>query len=87
MAKRTRPLTQREIKKAQETEEYIIIHNICKQMIPIQLKAPVGVDFFAGEQTVSLNRGKSGRFPVSRLRATQVENLQKSGKIRVEKTA
>jgi hypothetical protein len=56
-------------------------------MIPIQLKAPVGVDFFAGEQTVSLNRGKSGRFPVSRLRATQVENLQKSGKIRVEKTA
>lgn len=92
MAKKkpARPMTQREIrktKKAKLAEEYIMIHNVCKQMVPIQLKPPVGVDFYQGEQTVSLNRGKSARFPKSRLRMTQVENLQKSGMIRVEKTS
>lgn len=87
MAKKPqRPLTQREIrqaKKEKQDEEYVIIHNICKQMIPIQLKAPVGVDFYQGEQTIPLNRGKSARFPKSRLRDTQIVNLQKSGMIRV----
>jgi hypothetical protein len=81
-----RPLTQREIrqaKKAKQDEEYIIIHNICKQMVPIQLKAPTGVDFYQGEQTIPLNRGKSAKFPKSRLRMTQITNLQKSRMIRV----
>lgn len=85
-----RPVTQREIRKAKKTraaEEYVMIHNICKQTVPIQLKPPYGVDFYQGEQTVSLNRGKSARFPKSRLRVTQVDNLRKSGMIRVEKTS
>jgi hypothetical protein len=84
-----RPLTQREIrkvKKEREDETYIIIYNISKQMIPIQLKSPPGVDFYVGEQTVNLNKGKSGKFPMSRLRQTQLDNLQKSGRIRVENT-
>jgi hypothetical protein len=86
MKKIERPLTQRELrqsKKVKQDEEYILIHNICKQMIPIQLKPPIGVDFYQGEQTVPLNRGKSAKFPKSRLRMTQVENLQKSGMIRI----
>lgn len=81
-----RPLTQREIKKAKkekQQEEYITVHNICKQMILIQLQAPVGVDFYAGEMSVPLNKGKSAKFPKSRLRMTQIENLQKSGMIRI----
>jgi len=87
MAKKpARPLTQREIKKAKkdkQAEEYVIIHNVCKQMIPIQLKPPVGIDFFQGEMSVPLNRGKSAKFPKSRLRMTQIENLQKSGMVRI----
>ena len=90
MAKKSpRPLTQREIKKAKkekQREEYITIHNICKQMIPIQLKPPVGVDFFQGEMSVPLRKGKSAKFPKSRLRTTQIENLQKSGMIRINRT-
>ena len=85
MAKR--PLTQRELRKAKkqrENEDYIMIYNTSKQLIPIQLKPPLGVDFFQGEQTINLYRGKSGRFPMSRLRGEQLQNLQKSGRIRVE---
>jgi len=81
-----RPLTQREIRKSRkekQEEEYIIIHNICKQMVPIQLKAPIGVDFYRGEQTINLNRGKSAKFPKSRLRMPQITNLQKSRMIKV----
>jgi len=86
MAKPNRPLTQREIrqaKKEKQQEEYVLVHNICKQMIPVQLKPPVGVDFYRGEQTVPLQRGKSAKFPKSRLRMTQIENLQKSGMVRI----
>ena len=82
-----RPLTQREIKKAKkerEAEEYVVIYNISKQLIPIQLKPPKGVDFFQGEQTINLHKGKSGKFPQSRLRTNQITNLRKSGRIRVE---
>ena len=84
---RKRPLTQREIRKVKreiEDERYVIVYNISKQMIPIQLKAPDGVDFYVGEQTVNLNKGKSSRFPLSRLREIQLDNLRKAGRIRVE---
>lgn len=85
MAKR--PLTQREIrqtKRQRENEGFVMIYNISKQLIPIQLRPPVGVDFFQGEQTINLYKGKSGRFPKSRLRDEQLRNLQKSGRIRIE---
>jgi hypothetical protein len=88
MAKKPqRPLTQREIRKAKrerEAEDYIIIYNVSKQSIPIQLKPPIGVDFFQGEQTIYVHKGKSGKFPKSRLRDNQIQNLRKSGRIRTE---
>ena len=86
MPKVNKPLTPREIKKTKKaklTEEYVMISNISKQMIPIQLRPPTGVDFYAGEQSVPLTKGKSAKFPKSRLRMAQVDNLQKSGMIRV----
>ena len=88
MAKKPqRPLTEREIRQAKrerDAEEYIVIYNISKMSIPIQLQPPAGVDFFQGEQTIYLHKGKSGRFPKSRLRDNQIQNLRKSGRIRTE---
>jgi len=86
MIKKSRPLTQREIrqlKKEKNQEEYTMIHNVSRQAINIQLKSPVGIDFLAGEQTVPLFRGKSSQFPKNRLRQEQIVNLQKAGRIKV----
>ena len=56
MSKKNRPLTQREIrrqkKQAKEVKYVVIINRSNSQTIPIQLRAPKGVDFFVGEQTV-----------------------------------
>lgn len=80
------PLTQREIKQekySQTIVEYTTIMNVCKQMIPIQLKSPDGVDFFIGEQTTVLMPGKLSKFPSMRLYWDQIQNHQKAGRIRV----
>jgi hypothetical protein len=87
--KEDRPLTQREIRKAKQEkrrgeEKAVIVHNISKQTIPLQLAPPSGVDFYAGEQTISLFRGKSTKLPFSRARMEQLTNLQKAGKIRMQ---
>lgn len=84
---KNRPLTQREIRqqrKEKDSESYVMIHNTSKQSIPIQLRAPTGVDFYVGEQTIPLYPGKSGKFPKSRLIDNQLINLQKAGRIKVE---
>jgi hypothetical protein len=82
-----KPLTQRELrkqKKGSETIEYVtIINKSGKQTVPIQLRAPKGVDFFVGEQTVPLYPNKMAKFPKNRLYMEQIMNYEKSGRIRV----
>lgn len=76
-----RPLSQKE-KAAAKTENagLVTLYNkSSKQPVPIQLKAPAGTDFYLGEQTVWLQRGKSAVFPVSRLIKEQIVNQQKMG--------
>lgn len=87
----SRPLSQNEVK-ARSRDEIVVIYNTSKQSIPIQLRAPMNpktgkrVGFFTGEQTVSISKGKSSRFPKSRLYMEQVNNLQRSGMVRVSKS-
>lgn len=85
MAKK--PLTQREIKKAKESKKQIervtIINKSDKQTIPIQLRAPKGVSFWVGEQTVNLYPKKMSVFPVHRLYLEQIKNFEKAGRIQV----
>lgn len=82
-----RPLTQREIrrqkKQAQEVKYVVIINKSKSQTIPIQLKAPNGVDFFVGEMTVPLYPKRMGKFPEHRLYQEQITNFQKQGRIQV----
>ena len=82
-----RPLTQREIRQQKEKAANIryvtIINRMDSQTIPIQLKAPVGHDWFSGEQTVMLYPKRMGRFPEDRLYPEQIKNFQKSGRIQV----
>ncbi|MHA2068093.1 MAG: hypothetical protein ACXABY_27345 [Candidatus Thorarchaeota archaeon] len=82
-----RPLTQREIRQQKEKAANIkyvtIINKLNGQTIPIQLKAPSGHDWFAGEQTVMLYPKRMGRFPQDRLYPEQIKNFQKSGRIQV----
>ena len=82
-----RPLTQREIrqqKRASESVNYItIINRSSKQTVPIQLKAPTGIDFFVGEQTIPLYPKRMARFPENRLYSEQIKNFQKQGRIQV----
>ena len=89
MTPKDRPLTQREIRKAKQAKKKgedrsVIVHNISKQTVIVQLAPPEGVDFYAGEQSISLFRGKSTRLPYSRVRMEQLTNLQKAGKLRVK---
>lgn len=84
----SRPKTQREIRqekreRRREEKKEVVVHNISKQMISLQLSAPSGVDFFAGEQTIRLGRGKSTRLPHNRVIMEQLTNLQKAGQIRI----
>ena len=82
----SKPLTQKQIKKEKiiaSNTNYTTILNTSKQMVTIQLKAPPGVDFFVGEQTITLMPGKFAQFPVSRLYNDQVKNHQKAGRIKI----
>ncbi len=87
MIKKTpKPKTQREIaaaKKLKTKGGVIAIYNKSRQSIPIQLKAPKGVDFYRGEQTVWLGVGKSDKFPANRLYKDQIINQQKAGRLLV----
>jgi len=82
-----RPLTQREIRQRKQkiaNIKYVtIINKLSSQTIPIQLKAPAGHDWFAGEQTVMLYPKRMGKFPENRLYAEQIRNFQKAGRIQV----
>lgn len=84
MAKRQ--LSQRELAqmKKEENPGYITVYNrTTNQPVPIQLRAPKGVDFYLGEQTVVLHVGKTAKFPVSRLYREQIINHTKAGRIKI----
>lgn len=82
-----RPLTQRELRQQKQRREDVryvtIINRSKKQTVPIQLKAPIGVDFFVGEQTVPLYPLRMAKFPENRLYSEQIRNFQKQGRIQV----
>lgn len=82
-----RPLTQREIKarkKKRSEVHYVTLYNPSKgQLIPIQLSAPPGVDFFRGEQTIHLKPRERNKFPAHRLNKHQINNLEKKGMLKV----
>ena len=87
MSESKKPLTQRELRKqkrAQEKIKYVTIYNKSKkQTVPIQLRAPKGVDFFVGELTVPVYPLRSVRVPENRLYPDQIKNFQKQGRIQV----
>lgn len=89
--KQKRPLTQRELrlakKKLTNVEQVVIVNKSKSQTIPIQLKAPPGVDWFVGEQTVPLYPKRMAKFPKSRLYLDQIANYQKQGRIQVIKSS
>jgi hypothetical protein len=65
-------------------EKFITLYNRMKnQAVQIQLRAPSGVDFFSGEQTITLHCGKTAQFPVSRLYKDQVTNHIKAGRLTI----
>lgn len=75
-----RPLSQQEKASRAASAGFVTLFNkSSKQPVPIQLKAPAGVDFYNGEQTVWLQKGKTAVFPVSRLIKEQIINQQKMG--------
>lgn len=82
-----RPLTQREIRRrrqaSEQIERVVIVNRSKSQTVPIQLKAPPGVDFFVGEQTVMLYPRRMAKFPKNRLYAEQIDNFRKQGRIQV----
>ena len=82
-----RPLTQRELRQQKRKKQNIryvtIINRSKKQTVPIQLRAPVGIDFFVGEQTVPLYPQRMAKFPENRLYDEQIKNFQKQGRIQV----
>lgn len=82
-----KPLTQRELKQQKLKKakvSRVTIVNRCKdQTVPIQLKAPEGVSFWVGEQTVNLYPKRMASLPENRLYWEQIRNFEKSGRIRV----
>lgn len=58
------------------------ILNVSQQVIALQVKQPNG-DFFIHEQQVRLNPGGHALLPKSHLNESQVENLKRSGMIKV----
>ncbi|MBW2149331.1 MAG: hypothetical protein JRI22_20205 [Deltaproteobacteria bacterium] len=90
MAKQKRPLTQRELRAQQKADnkiERVVIINKDKQMVPIQLKAPAGMSFWVGEQTVPLYPKRMATFPKNRLYSEQIRNFKKAGRIQVLNTS
>ena len=86
MAKMIRPKTVREMQADQKKREKsgeITISNCSKQLVPIHLNAPKGVDFYVGAQDYRLYPGKMFTFKKDRLRMQQVERLQKQGMIQI----
>ena len=83
MAKRN--LSQRELAQVKkDTGGFITVYNrTSNQPVSIQLRAPRGVDFYLGEQTVVLHVGKTAKFPVSRLYKEQIINHTKAGRIKI----
>ena len=83
-----RKMTQKELAqaKAKNAKEsaFITLYNRTKnQAVSIQLRAPKGVDFYRGEQTIMLHCGKTAKFPVSRLYKEQIINHTKAGRISI----
>lgn len=80
-----RPMTQKQIaqSKGQKTSYVTLYNRSANQPVYIQLRAPHGVDFYIGEQTVVLHVGKTGKFPVSRLYKDQIINHQKAGRLSI----
>jgi len=91
MSKPKRPLTQRELRaiknKHTNVEQVVIVNRSSTQTVPIQLRAPRGVDWFVGEQTVPLYPKRMAKFPKSRLYMEQVTNYQKQGRVQVIKSS
>jgi hypothetical protein len=59
-----------------KNKEQILIENISKQRIQIQLKS-TGNDLLVGEQTIGLKPRESAIFPANRLYNSILENLKK----------
>lgn len=82
-----KPMTQREIQtskiKNSKTEWVTIYNRLPKQAVQIQLRAPAGVDFYLGEQSVYIPKGQTAKFPVNRLYKDQIVNHQKAGRISI----
>ena len=84
-----RPLSSNE-KKSAKKDETIIVYNISKQSIAIQLMPPINpktgkrISFWTAEQSIMIPHGKSARFERSRLYMDQIGNLQKSGMLRIK---
>lgn len=75
---------QRALQKKNAKQEYVMLYNrSTKHPLPLQLKAPRGVDFYVGDQTIRLSPGERCQFPVSRLYQGQVSNLIKAGRLAV----
>jgi hypothetical protein len=81
-----RPKTMREIqaeKASSVGKAEVRILNISKQVIPIHLRPPSGVDFYVGAEDVRLYPGKSKMFKKHRLWLPQVDRLKKQQKVQV----
>lgn len=85
-----RPLTVREIQasKVSKHKDRVIILNTSKQLVPIHLRSPRDkegkrVDFYVGARDVRLRPGQKFEFNKDLLWDTQVDRLQKQGKIQV----
>lgn len=81
-----KPLTQKEIKAAKKKRidiKYVMLYNPSNMLLPLQLSAPPGVDFYRGEQTVHLKPKERGKFPAHRLHSSQITNLEKKGMLKV----
>lgn len=79
-----KPLSQKEIKKDAEDKNNVVfktVMNKSRQAITVQLRAPKGVDFFTGEQTISILPGKTAKLPEHRIYKEQLTNHQKAGRI------
>lgn len=70
--------------KDKKESKFITLYNKSKnQPVSIQLRAPAGVDFYAGEQTVTLHCGKTAQFPSARLYKDQITNHIKAGRLSI----
>jgi len=86
MAKMKRPQTVREVQAEKQKKKEIgtvTVYNCSKQLVPIHLNAPKGMDFYIGAQDYRLYPGRKFTFRKDRLRMQQIERLQKQRMIQV----